>query len=89
MKILGYLNFGPRLACCLLVLLSSPGLVSGQTSNFKLNGIFTENMVLQRDIDLPIYGMEVMAVRVIGKPSSGDNPKQAFVACAELEAFAD
>ncbi len=33
--------------------------------------------------------MEVRAVRVIGKPSSGDSSKQAFSSCAELEAFAD
>jgi DUF1680 family protein len=31
----------------------------------------------------------VVAVRVIGKPASGDNPGQAFSSCAELEAFAD
>jgi uncharacterized protein len=31
--------------------------------------------------------VEVMAVRVIGKPASGSNPKQAFSSCAELEAF--
>jgi hypothetical protein len=29
----------------------------------------------------------VLAVRVIGKPASGDNPKQAFSSCAELQAF--
>lgn len=29
------------------------------------------------------------AVRVIGKPSSGDRPKQAFVTCAELQAFSN
>ncbi len=28
------------------------------------------------------------AVRVIGKPASGNNPKQAFATCAELQAFA-
>jgi hypothetical protein len=32
--------------------------------------------------------MTVAAVRVVGKPASGDNPKQAFSSCAELEAFA-
>ena len=31
--------------------------------------------------------LEVYGVRVIGKPASGDNPKQAFSSCAELEAF--
>ena len=33
--------------------------------------------------------VEVWGVRVIGQPASGDNPKQVFTACAELEAFAD
>lgn len=28
-----------------------------------------------------------VAVRVIGKPASGDNPKQAFASCTELQAF--
>ncbi len=28
-----------------------------------------------------------VALRVIGAPSSGDNPKQAFASCAELQAF--
>jgi hypothetical protein len=31
--------------------------------------------------------MKVSAVRVIGKPASGDEPKRAFSSCAELEAF--
>lgn len=31
--------------------------------------------------------MEVVSVRVIGKPASGNNPKQAFASCAELQAF--
>lgn len=30
-----------------------------------------------------------VAVRVIGKPASGDNPAQAFASCAELEAFTE
>jgi DUF1680 family protein len=30
---------------------------------------------------------KVYGVRVVGKPSSGDNPKQAFSSCAELQAF--
>ena len=32
--------------------------------------------------------VEIVAVRVIGKPAQGDNPGQAFSSCAELEAFA-
>lgn len=31
--------------------------------------------------------MEAVAVRVLGRPASGDNPKQAFSSCAELQAF--
>jgi DUF1680 family protein len=31
----------------------------------------------------------VVGVRVIGRPASGDNPRQAFSSCAELEAFGD
>ncbi|MCX7048523.1 MAG: glycoside hydrolase family 127 protein [Candidatus Sumerlaeota bacterium] len=33
--------------------------------------------------------VKVWGVRIIGKPACGDNPKQAFVSCAELQAFAD
>ncbi len=32
--------------------------------------------------------MDIYGVRVVGRPASGDNPKQAFASCAELEAFA-
>ncbi|MCX7008532.1 MAG: glycoside hydrolase family 127 protein [Kiritimatiellaeota bacterium] len=32
---------------------------------------------------------KAFAVRVIGTPASGDNPKQAFASCAELQAFSD
>jgi len=28
------------------------------------------------------------AIRVIGKPACGDNPKQSFSSCAQLEAYA-
>jgi hypothetical protein len=31
--------------------------------------------------------VKACAVRVIGKPASGDNPQQAFASCAELQAF--
>ena len=31
--------------------------------------------------------MKVFAIRVLGKPACGDNPKQAFSSCAELQAF--
>ncbi len=36
-------------------------------------------------LDAPVV---FVAVRVLGKPSSGDRPLQAFVTCAELQAFA-
>lgn len=32
---------------------------------------------------------QVSAVRVIGTPATGDNPRQSFSSCGELEAFAD
>jgi hypothetical protein len=31
--------------------------------------------------------VKAQAIRVIGVPASGDNPKQSFSSCAELEAF--
>jgi hypothetical protein len=31
--------------------------------------------------------VEVYGIRVVGKPASGDDPKQAFSTCAELQAF--
>jgi len=33
--------------------------------------------------------IHAVAVGVLGKPTSGDNPKQAFSSCGELQAFAD
>ncbi|MBV9867654.1 MAG: glycoside hydrolase family 127 protein [Abitibacteriaceae bacterium] len=33
--------------------------------------------------------LQAVAVRVIGKPASGDNPAQAFASCGELQAFAN
>jgi DUF1680 family protein len=36
-------------------------------------------------LDRPV---RFVAVRVLGKPSSGDRPQQAFVTCAELQSFA-
>jgi hypothetical protein len=35
---------------------------------------------------VPISTTQVYAVRVVGKPACGDNPKQAFSSCAELQA---
>jgi hypothetical protein len=32
--------------------------------------------------------IEIVAIRVIGKPASGDNAQQAYSTCAELQAFA-
>lgn len=36
-------------------------------------------------LDAPV---QFMALRVIGRPSSGDRPRQSFVTCGELQAFA-
>lgn len=33
--------------------------------------------------------VEACGIRIIGKPADGDNPKQAFSSCAELQAFLD
>ncbi len=33
--------------------------------------------------------MRVVALRIVGKPASGDDPGQAFASCAELEAYGD
>jgi hypothetical protein len=33
--------------------------------------------------------VQAVAVRVIGRPASGDNPQQAFASCAELQAFSE
>jgi hypothetical protein len=33
--------------------------------------------------------VKAMAIRVIGRPACGDNPKQAFSSCGELEAFGE
>lgn len=33
--------------------------------------------------------IEAVAIRVIGKPACGDNPRQAFSSCAELQGFAE
>lgn len=38
------------------------------------------------ELEKPI---QVFGLRVLGRPASGDNPKQAFSSCAELEAFGD
>ena len=37
-------------------------------------------------LDRPV---KAVAVRVIGVPSCGNDPKQAFSSCGELQAFAD
>lgn len=38
------------------------------------------------DLVLP-KKMKVLAIRVVGTPASGDNPKQSFSSCGELQAF--
>lgn len=39
--------------------------------------------------EVKFAAVKAVAIRVIGKPSSGDNPAQAFSSCAELQAFLD
>ena len=56
MKNLGCLIAGSRLAAGLFAWLLWPGILAAQPDGLKLNGIFTENMVLQRDADVPVYG---------------------------------
>jgi hypothetical protein len=33
--------------------------------------------------------MDAVAIRIVGKPASGDNPARAFVSCAEVAAFGE
>jgi hypothetical protein len=33
--------------------------------------------------------VEITGIRVIGKPACGDDPKQAFASCAELQAYSE
>jgi hypothetical protein len=33
--------------------------------------------------------LAIIAIRIVGRPASGDNPKQAFSSCGELSAWAD
>lgn len=33
--------------------------------------------------------VEALAIRIVGKPAHGDNPKQAFASCAELQGYHD
>ena len=52
----------------------------------------TDNKALQDGqafaLRLPA-AIDVVAVRAIGQPAGGDNPKTPFASCAELQAFAD
>jgi hypothetical protein len=33
--------------------------------------------------------VKALAIRIVGKPASGDNPQQAFASCAEIQAYGD
>ena len=90
MQKLGHFTVGPRLACCLLALLSSPGILPGQTPSLKLNGILTENMVLQRDMPAPVWGWAdpggYVIVKVAGQTAqvtTGTDGKWTFTASTE------
>jgi hypothetical protein len=52
------------------------------TSPGKLRGGETFNCQLSAPV-------KVFGVRVVGKPACGNNPRQAFSSCAELQAFAE
>ena len=40
-----------------------------------------------KEFRIKITPVEAVAVRVIGTPAGGDNPRQSFASCAELQAF--
>ena len=42
-----------------------------------------------RKFEARFPAVKAVALRIIGKPASGDNPAQAFTSCAELQAFLD
>ena len=47
-------------------------------------GTLREGETFNGPLSAPV---KVFGVRVVGKPACGDNPKQAFSSCAELQAF--
>ena len=48
-------------------------------------GALVQGQQFELRLDAPA---QFVAVRVLGKPSSGDRPNQSFVTCSELQAFA-
>ncbi len=57
-----------------------PATTATDPANLKGGELFT--------LKLP-NPLKALAIRVLGKPACGDNPKQAFASCAELQAFKD
>jgi hypothetical protein len=55
-----------------------PATTATENAGLKLGQAFTLKLA---------QPVEALAVRVMGKPASGDNPAQAFASCAELQAF--
>jgi hypothetical protein len=55
-----------------------PATTASSSAGLKEGQVFT--LTLKESV-------EVLGVRVLGQPAHGDNPQQAFSACAELEAF--
>ena len=53
------------------------------TTNLKAGGLVAGKKF---EVSFPLT--QTYAIRIIGKPASGDNPAQAFSSCAELQAFA-
>jgi DUF1680 family protein len=56
---------------------SYPATVATDPRGLKGGEAFTERLPIEE---------RAVSVRVVGKPASGDNPRQAFSSCAELEA---
>lgn len=55
-----------------------PHTTSAQSAGLTAGQVFT--------VDLP-KSVKATALRVVGRAASGDNPKQSFASCAELQAF--
>jgi hypothetical protein len=62
------------------VLDTYPATGAGDSKNLNLGQSFT--LLLPEPV-------KAVAVRVLGVPATGNNPKQAFSSCAELQAFAE
>jgi len=70
----------------------SPWETIGELTNYPAttaaDGSALKHLQNRFTLDLPVP-VSLTAIRVIGVPACGDNPKQAFSSCAELQAFAN